>query len=791
MIFAICAIVMYRRWRGGVGLIWGGVAFGVVCLVTLWFSTFLWQIEHLANSGFLPDSPVLPSDVSNLANAFGGASLYGKFYLIGNMYEDYDNFPCCASHNWYGFALNDAWWFVSIALVALLIYYVYSGCLSVSYGEYTRKVKEELPVSEDLPELQPVDVKSQLCLGMNREGGKRGYVLMDDEESEAGKYIIGTQGQGKSAFLTTLIEQDMKKGYSVIVVDAHGDLIDDVIARCPEERLQDVYMLDIEDTKFPFGLNLLAGGDFDDIELARRVNRVLHTFERLFPDTHGMLLEKYLGNIAPVFFANKGFAISDILDFLGKDDFRESLLRNVKNPFINQFWEEDFGEMTASKKKSETESLRTRLNRFVRSSITGGIIAQAETTIDFKKAIENKEIILVRLPMKTLPEEGKFIGTLLLAQIHASIFAFGDMKRDQRPGFSLYVDEVQNFANRDFTEIFTEGRKFRCRCTIAHQFRDQLPDFLQQSTLTARAIISFLVTIKDAPQVGKLFVREVDTVRREDIEPDAVKHLLKYGHEKRGIEDFAKIYLRPLQSVARKNRKIVIEYLLKGAFGREILVDDPEPYLTALLYECMVKKDGTLPIPPVVLYGFSGIGRFYKGLRSMTVMRRGMLMNEADLFVLGKEVQTMSGVLGGGEQQRLGRFVHMLRWVMLELAQQPLAEKSTKNAGDVADEVQKLKPREALVKISNRVYEMRTLDLTSTGGDLEARKRGIVARTRAKYCVPVSAVMEDIKRRRGVIIVDEEKEEKSKKPRITYVNLDKQAVNAESDNIDGFVVDED
>ena len=274
------------------------------------------------------------------------------------------------------------------------------------FGE-SEPLEEEEAIGTDMddePLEQTAAVRNQLCLGMNREEGKRGYILMDDEESEAGKYIIGTQGQGKSAFMTTLIEQDMKKGYSVIVVDAHGDLIDDVLLRVPKERLNDVYLLDIEDTKFPFGLNLLAGGDFDDVELARRVNRVLHTFERLFPDTHGMLLEKYLGNIAPVFFANPGYAISDILDFLGKDDFREALLKNCHNPFVNQFWEEDFGEMTASKKKSETESLRTRLNRFVRSSITGGIIAQSDTTIDFKKAIENKEIILVRLPMKTLPK---------------------------------------------------------------------------------------------------------------------------------------------------------------------------------------------------------------------------------------------------------------------------------------------------------------------------------------------------------------------------------------------------
>jgi hypothetical protein len=388
--------------------------------------------------------------------------------------------------------------------------------------------------------------------------------------------------------------------------------------------------------------------------------------------------------------------------------------------------------------------------------------------------------------MKTLPEEGKFIGTLVLAQIHASIFAFGDMKRDARPGFSLYVDEVQNFANRDFTEIFTEGRKFRCRCTIAHQFRNQLPDFLKSSTLTARGIISFLVTIEDAPQVGKLFVREVDTVRKEDIEPEPVKHLLTYGHEKRGIVEFVKTYLRPLQTAQRKHRKILVEYVGGGWSGTEKLVDDPEPYLTALLYECMVKRDGTLPIPQVVLFGFSEIGRFYKALRSTTVMRRNFLATEADLYVLEREVQKMSG----GERQRLGDFVLLLRKVMLGLARNPLAEKNTKDAGDVADELQKLKPREALVKISNRVYEMRTLDVSTPAGgmSLETRKYRIVQRTREKYCTPIRDVMQDIERRKikGLGGIQEESQGEEKR----NGNFGKQVKNTTNTNLDGFEVDE-
>ena len=51
------------------------------------------------------------------------------------------------------------------------------------------------------------------------------------------------------------------------------------------------------------------------------------------------------------------------------------------------------------------------------------------------------------------------IGTMLVAQIHAVTFSFANKPRSQRPGFSLFVDELQNFATLDFAELFTESKE--------------------------------------------------------------------------------------------------------------------------------------------------------------------------------------------------------------------------------------------------------------------------------------------------------------------------------------------
>jgi hypothetical protein len=309
-------------------------------------------------------------------------------------------------------------------------------------------------------------------------------VAIADVDRYSGMYILGRQGTGKSSLLQWLIYQDIaNKDTAVIVIDPHGDLIADCLAQIPKRKLAKTYLLDIEDVSYPFGLNPFAIAQNATVtQQQQTADRVLHVFEKSFPESSRILLEKYLGNIAPVFFANAeaGYSITDIPRFLRDDAFRNRLLANKKlSYFIRSFWQDEYEAMSSSKRQGETASLATRLNRFVRSPIVAQIIGQSRTTIDFRKAIENREILLIKLPLKTLKEDAEFIGTILVAQIHAAIFSFADLPQVLRPGFSLFVDEFEHFATTDFAEMFAEGRKFGVRLALAHQTRTQIPDGLK------------------------------------------------------------------------------------------------------------------------------------------------------------------------------------------------------------------------------------------------------------------------------------------------------------------------
>jgi hypothetical protein len=137
--------------------------------------------------------------------------------------------------------------------------------------------------------------------------------------------------------------------------------------------------------------------------------------------------------------------------------------------------------------------------------------------INFRRAIEQRAIIFIKLPVKTIAQDARLLGTILLAEIHAAIFSFADIPAAQRPGFSLYVDEFQHFATSDFSEMLTEGRKFGVRVTVAHQHRSQVPSFLRDSTMTTRTKVCFRLTPEDSREMAHVFPSDEATVRPEDI----------------------------------------------------------------------------------------------------------------------------------------------------------------------------------------------------------------------------------------------------------------------------------
>lgn len=576
-------------------------------------------------------------------------------------------------------------------------------------------------------------------------------LLIPDGDRYAGTYVIGVQGVGKSGLLENLIAFDAQAGNAVIVIDPHGDLTNNCLAEMPPHLLTQTHLLDMEDEAYPFGVNVFATGRLESsIALARAVDRIMHIFEILWPDVLSQQhLPRYMRAAALTLLANSGLTLVDMYTFLLDEQMRTRMLQHVTDPTVRQFWQTQYDDLSAAERMRRVQPLIGRLESlFMGRSLVRNIVGQRQTTINFRKAIEERNILFIRLPIKTVAQDARLIGTMLLSQIHAAVFSFANVPEAQRPGVSLYIDEFQHFATPDITELFTEGRKFGVKLTVAHQFRGQLPAYLQEATMTSRTKICFQTTPEDGRDMATIFPTQEATIRPEDIEPHPVNHLLTYGSDKTIIQAFIEQYLRPLQSQKRGGKVDIngthLTYdVWHGAKMREVYVADPTPYLDSLLYEVMRTGNPELPIPYEAMIGFANCGRgFYTQGRLVSNDMLGPQVNFPPALVVqfGDGYRWTRPPESGREQ--LYHFLFHLRMTMISLAEEPIGKKSAPSTTVVANMLTQLPRRAAFVRSGETVGVIYTNDTPErlSGRELVARVRTVLGQTRAKYCHPRAEV---------------------------------------------------
>lgn len=576
----------------------------------------------------------------------------------------------------------------------------------------------------------------------------RDELLLKDTERFAGMYLLGVQGVGKSGLLENLIAHDAAVGNAVIVIDPHGDLTAHCLAELPAYRLNDTYVLDMEDEAYPFGVNVFATGTLTtDMAKAQAVERIMHIFEVLWEDVLSQQhLPRYVRAATITFLANPGATLVDMHTFLIDADARQRMLARVTDPSVLQFWKTQYDDVSEVEKTRRIQPLVNRLEAlFMGRSLIRNIVGQRRTSINFRKAIENRELVFIKLPVKQVAQDARLVGTILLAQLYAAVFSFADIPEAQRPGLSLYVDEFQHFATPDFASLFTEGRKFGVRLTLAHQFRDQLPKYLQDSTMTARTKVCFRVTPSDSNEMAREFPNQGEFTPSNR----ATKELLTRTSDfPVSVREFVETYLRTLPKSGDVEIKgigpSVFGYVNKGAEMPKITRPNPMSALDNLFYEVMMRNDPTLPIPENAVYGLANGGMGFYGAigwwTSASILTNDVHDFPAHLVTISGGTPRWTRQPEGAKEQLL-HCIFYLRLVMHYLAEHPIGKQAA-GSGSVAGMLTQLPARAAFVKSDKAVGVIYTHNTPArlSGRPLQDRLAQIQARTRAKYCHPREAI---------------------------------------------------
>jgi hypothetical protein len=343
-----------------------------------------------------------------------------------------------------------------------------------------------------------------LILGENLHRGETVPVAWPEESRRRHAHLIGASGSGKSTLLVELITQDIEAGAGLAVLDPHGDLIDELLARIPHERLGDVILLDPSDEEALVGWNILAA--HSEVEKILLSSDLVGLFRRL-STSWGDQMTAVLANAILAFLERpEGGTLLDLRQFLVDKQFRDEVLRTVTDPEIRFYWTREFPLLVGKPQGS----ILTRLDTLLRSKLVRRIVGTRESRLDLRRVIDRGQIFLGKLSQGAIGEENAAtLGSLLVSKFHQVALSRQDTAPEYRRPFTLYIDEAHYFATVSMAGLLSGARKYGLALVAAHQelnqFKSREPEVLSALLANAETRIVFRVGEDDARQLEKGF----------------------------------------------------------------------------------------------------------------------------------------------------------------------------------------------------------------------------------------------------------------------------------------------
>jgi len=360
----------------------------------------------------------------------------------------------------------------------------------------------------------PVDLAQDgILLGTNSFRGTETKVHFSQADRARHLYVIGQTGTGKTSFMKTLIEQDIKNGEGVCFIDPHGNDILDILASVPPERYDDVIYFDPANLSRPFGLNMLEYDPARPEQKTFIVNELLAIFRRLYgdvPESMGPAFEQYFRNATMLVMEDpaSGSTMMDIARVLSDAMFRNMKLARSNNPVVNQFWTKI---ATQAGGEASLENIvpyiTNKFDDFTANDFIRPIVGQQNSSFKFRDIMDQRKILLVNLSKGRLGERNaNLLGLVLVGKIFMAALSRADNPGAEFPPFYLYIDEFQNITTDSIPGILSEARKYKLSLTIAHQFLKQVDEKIKDAVFgNVGSMAVFRVGEEDAEYFAKQF----------------------------------------------------------------------------------------------------------------------------------------------------------------------------------------------------------------------------------------------------------------------------------------------
>lgn len=325
-------------------------------------------------------------------------------------------------------------------------------------------------------------------------------------------WLLGPTGTGKSTVIVNMALQDATAGYGLVVIDPKADVCDEILARLPEQRMDDVIALNPAAAAQPIGFNILQTAH-DEHARELVVDNVVHIFAELWKSSFGPRTTDVLRNALLTLTGThapdgSAFTLAEVAPLLESPAFRRFVTSQPGVPAsVQSFWA-GFEALSAGERSQIIGPSLNKL-RALTTRTSARLLLGQSTGLDLSEVFTRRRILLVSLNKGVIgTETAKLLGSLLVASLLNAALKRAAIPPAQRTPAWAYLDEFQDVLRMggDVADALAQARSLGLGLVLAHQYLGQLPPPLQTAVLgTVRSSVIFQLDHEDAQALEKRF----------------------------------------------------------------------------------------------------------------------------------------------------------------------------------------------------------------------------------------------------------------------------------------------
>ena len=345
-------------------------------------------------------------------------------------------------------------------------------------------------------------------------------------------HIVAGSGHGKTQTLQYLIANDLEAvadgNRTVIVLDSQGDLIRTIAnlkVFAPGEPLHDrVVIIDPSDVEWPVSLNLFDVGmerlsGYAPLERERLTNSILELYDFVL----GTLLSAEMTQKQNVIFRYVTRLMLHIPDATihtlrelmepGSEKKFAAHIRTLSGT-ARHFFDTEF---TSREFDQTKKQVLRRLWGILENQTFERMFAHPRSKLDLFAEMNAGKVILINTAKDLLKEQGtEIFGRFFIALIAQAAQERATLPERQRTPTIVYIDEAQDYFDRNIGLILAQARKYNVGMVLAHQYLGQLEPKLQEA-FAANTAIKFAggVSAKDARTLAPMLYCQPELIETQ------------------------------------------------------------------------------------------------------------------------------------------------------------------------------------------------------------------------------------------------------------------------------------